>query len=139
MSIEELLRAMEWLKVETGSLACLGCECESNCSVHGCRILREAIVCIRGCRIIQEAIVCIRGKQFHENHEPLTLEELYAVRNREPILVYAVCIDDETKQPDFELAEWQIFDGYVFYNDESRDDLSNYGERFVAYRHKPEV
>lgn len=46
MSIEELLRAMEWLKVETGSLACLGCECESNCSVHGCRILREAIAYI---------------------------------------------------------------------------------------------
>ena len=48
MSIEELLRAMEWLKVETGSLACLGCECESNCSVHGCRIIREAIAYIRG-------------------------------------------------------------------------------------------
>lgn len=126
MSIEELLRALEWLKVETGSLACLGCECENNCGMHGCRILREAIA-------------CIRGKQFRENHEPLTLEELYAVRNREPILVYAVCIDDETKQPNFELAEWSIFDGYVFYNDESRDDLSNYGQRFAAYRHKPEV
>lgn len=63
MSIEELLKAMEWLKVETESLACLGCECESNCSVHGCRILREAID-------------CIRGNQFRENHEPLTLEEL---------------------------------------------------------------
>lgn len=126
MSIEELLRAMEWLKVETGSLACLGCEYESNCGMHGCRILREAIA-------------CIRGKQFRENPEPLTLEELYAVRNREPILVYAVCIDDETKQPDFDLGEWQIFDGYVFYNDETCDDLSNYGKRFIAYLHKPEV
>lgn len=46
MSIEELLRAMEWLKVETGSLACLGCEYESNCGMHGCRILREAIAYI---------------------------------------------------------------------------------------------
>lgn len=48
MSIEELLRALEWLKVETGSLACLGCECENNCGMHGCRIIREAISCIRG-------------------------------------------------------------------------------------------
>lgn len=126
MSIEELLRALEWLKVETGSLACLGCECENNCGMHGCRILREAIV-------------CIRGKQFCENPDPLTLEEIYAVRNREPILVYAVCIDDETKQPDFDLGEWLIFDGYAFFNDETRDDLSNYGKRFFAYRHKPEV
>lgn len=47
MSIEELLRDLEWLKVETGSLACLGCECENNCGMHGCRILREAIACIR--------------------------------------------------------------------------------------------
>ena len=46
MSIEELLRALEWLKVETGSLACLGCEYENNCGMHGCRILREVIACI---------------------------------------------------------------------------------------------
>lgn len=63
MSIDELLRALEWLKVETGSLACLGCEYESNCGMHGCGILREAIA-------------CIHGKQFCENPEPLTLEEL---------------------------------------------------------------
>lgn len=46
MSIEELLRDLEWLKVETGSLACLGCEREDNCGMHGCRILREAIASI---------------------------------------------------------------------------------------------
>ena len=31
------------LKVQTGSLACLGCGREHNCGIHGCAILREAI------------------------------------------------------------------------------------------------
>lgn len=87
----------------------------------------------------QFALAALWEQEKRENEKPLTLDELYAVRNREPILVYAVCLDDETKQPDFDLGEWQIFDGYVFYNDETRDDLSNYGKRFLAYRHRPEV
>lgn len=42
MNDTELLRALEHLKVETGSLACLGCGHEHNCGVHGCAILRAA-------------------------------------------------------------------------------------------------
>ncbi len=42
MSNEELLKALGRLKVETGSLACLGCGHEHNCSTHGCAILRAA-------------------------------------------------------------------------------------------------
>ena len=42
MNDKELLRALERLKVETGSLACLGCGHEHNCGVHGCAILRAA-------------------------------------------------------------------------------------------------
>lgn len=38
----EIAAALNWLKVETGSLACLGCEHESGCSIHGCAILRDA-------------------------------------------------------------------------------------------------
>lgn len=38
----ELIKALSRLKVETGSLACLGCGYERNCSTQGCRILREA-------------------------------------------------------------------------------------------------
>lgn len=34
----ELLKALKRLKVETGSLVCLGCGHEHNCSVHGCAI-----------------------------------------------------------------------------------------------------
>lgn len=42
MKREELIQALDRLKVQTGSLACLGCGYEHNCSAKGCRILREA-------------------------------------------------------------------------------------------------
>lgn len=47
MTTEELLKALARLRVETGSLACLGCGSEHNCSTKGCRILREAADLIR--------------------------------------------------------------------------------------------
>lgn len=42
MDYTKTMQALSWLKVETGSLACLGCGCENNCSIHGCAILRNA-------------------------------------------------------------------------------------------------
>ena len=42
MSDRELIDSLRRLKVETGSIACLGCGYENNCSVHGCRIMRVA-------------------------------------------------------------------------------------------------
>lgn len=36
------LEALNSLKVETGSLACLGCGYEHHCSTNGCAILRDA-------------------------------------------------------------------------------------------------
>lgn len=43
MRDEDLLAALRRLKVQTGSLACLGCGRGHNCGIHGCAILREAI------------------------------------------------------------------------------------------------
>ena len=43
MKREELTKALCHLKVETGSLACLGCGYEHNCSTHGCAILSQTI------------------------------------------------------------------------------------------------
>lgn len=43
MRDEDLLAALRRLKVETGSLVCLGCGYEHNCGVHGCMILRKTI------------------------------------------------------------------------------------------------
>ena len=42
MKNEEILRALRRSMVQTGSLACLGCGYEHSCSVHGCRIMRDA-------------------------------------------------------------------------------------------------
>ena len=44
MKTDELIEALGQLKVQTGSLACLGCGHEHNCGVHGCAIAREAAV-----------------------------------------------------------------------------------------------
>ena len=43
MQREELIQALRRLKVQTGSLACLGCGHEHNCSIHGCVIILAAI------------------------------------------------------------------------------------------------
>lgn len=43
MSDLESIAAMRRLKVQTGSLACLGCGHEHDCGIHGCAILREMI------------------------------------------------------------------------------------------------
>lgn len=42
MTYPELAKALHRLKVETGSLACMSCGHEHNCSTRGCAILREA-------------------------------------------------------------------------------------------------
>ena len=42
MTREEIVAALRRLKVETGSLACLGCGRENNCGTSGCRIMRCA-------------------------------------------------------------------------------------------------
>lgn len=43
MNTTDIIRALKRLKIETGSLACLGCGHEHGCSVHGCAIIRAAI------------------------------------------------------------------------------------------------
>lgn len=42
MSLKELITALHRLKMETGSIACLGCGYEHNCDILGCAIIREA-------------------------------------------------------------------------------------------------
>lgn len=42
MKNEEIVRALRRLKVETGSLVCMGCGREHDCGILGCRIAREA-------------------------------------------------------------------------------------------------
>lgn len=42
MTDQELIKALRSIKVETGSLACLGCGHEHNCGIHGCAIMSAA-------------------------------------------------------------------------------------------------
>ena len=43
MDYQKTMQALKRLRVETGSLACLGCGYEHSCSTHGCAILRNAV------------------------------------------------------------------------------------------------
>ena len=42
MRRDEIVAGLRRQRVETGSIACLGCGWENSCGVHGCRIMREA-------------------------------------------------------------------------------------------------
>jgi len=42
MERTELIRALKGMKAETGSLICLGCGHEHNCTTQGCAIIRAA-------------------------------------------------------------------------------------------------
>lgn len=42
MKRDEIVTGLRRLKVETGSIACLGCGWENSCGIRGCRIMREA-------------------------------------------------------------------------------------------------
>ena len=47
---EELIKALRRVRVDTGSIVCLGCGWEHGCSVHGCAILREAATALEESR-----------------------------------------------------------------------------------------
>ena len=73
MKNEEILTALRRLKVETGSLACMGCGREHDCGIHGCRIAREAAELIekltdRCARYVEEIAVL----QEREKWVPVT-------------------------------------------------------------------
>lgn len=76
MKREELIQALNCLKVQTGSLACLGCGYEHNCTTKGCRILREAVEQLSApairtrAEILEAAGKCVAGDRDEEYGEP---------------------------------------------------------------------
>ena len=42
MKTTDIIAGLERMKVQTGSLVCLGCGREHNCGTRGCAIIREA-------------------------------------------------------------------------------------------------
>lgn len=78
MRDQELVSAIRRLKVETGSLACMGCGHEHNCGVSGCAIMREAAGRITNQRThiaaLQQEIEKLRGQ-----NRQLILERNYVI------------------------------------------------------------
>lgn len=48
-ALDDLIRDLRRMRVETGSLVCIGCGHEHNCSIHGCAIISKAIAVLETC------------------------------------------------------------------------------------------
>ena len=96
MKREELIQVLDRLKVQTGSLACLGCGYEHTCTTKGCQILREAVeqlsapVIRTRAEILEAAGKCITGGRDEEYGEPEDSFDLIA-RLWEPY-IRAACV-----------------------------------------------
>lgn len=90
MSLKELITALHRLKVETGSIACLGCGHEHNCGIHGCTIIREATEKLGDFNAVfnEDTIVRLAGRCLKV--EPGCLREL-AEADRDGRLVVLPC------------------------------------------------
>ena len=64
--VNSLLADLKRLKVEIGSLACMGCGREHNCGVHDCAVLRDATDVLQEyvdrCARYADEIMELRGK-----------------------------------------------------------------------------
>lgn len=71
MNRTELVKALKRLKVQTGSLACLGCGHEYNCGTHGCAIIRAAVEELektKGDKIFKLLLKCNRNTNKPDKH-----------------------------------------------------------------------
>lgn len=76
MTTNELITALQRLKVETGSIACLSCGHEHSCGIHGCAIIREAAEKLGDFNTVfnEDAVVRLAGRCLKV--EPGRLREL---------------------------------------------------------------
>ena len=85
MKTSDLIKALNRLKVQTGSIACIGCGYEHNCGTQGCRLIREAVDRLCGMEWIDPAVelppdnvsvlVIVSGKP----HENITLANTQSI------------------------------------------------------------
>lgn len=78
MRDQELVSAIRRLKVETGSLACMGCGHVRNCGVSGCAVMREAADRIANQSTHIAALQMEIGKLRGQNRQ-LMLERNYVI------------------------------------------------------------
>ena len=76
MTNPELINALYKLKIQTNSIACLGCGHEHNCGIHGCAIIREAAEKLGDFNAVfnEEAVMKLAGRCLKV--EPGRLREL---------------------------------------------------------------
>ena len=67
----QVIKGLRRLKVETGSLACIGCECEDGCSINGCAIIGDAI------RLLSVSNLDTSQQQATDSLGQSTMEENY--------------------------------------------------------------
>lgn len=95
MSLKELITALHRLKVETGSIACLGCGYEHNCGILGCAIIRAATEKLDDFNaVFSEATIVRLAGQFLKV-EPARLREL-AEADKDGRLVVLPCKPGDT-------------------------------------------
>ena len=90
MDNRDLLQALRRLKVETGSIACLGCGHEHNCGIHGCAIIREAAEKLGDFNAVFNEDTVVRLADRCLEVEPARLREL-AEADRDGRLVVLPC------------------------------------------------
>lgn len=120
MDHKKLLAALKQLKVQTGSLACLGCGYEHACDVHGCAIIREAMAHLE--------------TQCPKSLEPLTPEHL---RERVGQWVWVEVNYDHDGEL-FQCDGWAFVPtpAFVSYLDQTIP-IDFYGKKFLAYDYPP--
>lgn len=95
MTTNKLIKALQRLKVETGSIACLGCGHEHNCGIHVCAIIREAAEKLGDFNAVfdEDTIVRLAGQCLKV--EPGRLREL-AEADKDGRLVVLPCKPGDT-------------------------------------------
>lgn len=95
MTTNKLIKALQRLKVETGSIACLDCGHEHNCGIHGCAIIREAAEKLGDFNAVfdEDTIVRLAGQCLKV--EPGRLREL-AEADKDGRLVVLPCKPGDT-------------------------------------------
>lgn len=107
MNLTELIKTLKRLKVETGSLACMGCGHEHNCDIHGCAVIRAAVDALERRRWIpvdekvpepyETVIVSVATRNGYE--EPVSFETVASYERRSATW-------DVTKTDDERVTHW---------------------------------
>lgn len=95
MTTNKLIKALQRLKVETGSIACLGCGHEHNCGIHGCAIIREAAEKLDDFNAVFNGDTIVRLAGRCSKVEPARLREL-AEADKDGRLVVLPCKPGDT-------------------------------------------